>query len=167
MLGAYTRPARPSGALRGALRGWQGSCVPRDVLKVAERTERAVRRGVYAWRCCAVSGPRARPMLSVYIFLSCIQIVVIDKGHLFLWITTYTSIESEVCVYQKHRDEVLVSGDDSAFCMRPPEVYVEVVPYTSPCQPQQTHNVNAGLSTAGGRVIHRRRVSTSMCIVNI
>jgi len=53
----------------------------------------------------------------VYIFLSCIQIVVIGKPPRFLWITRYTSIGSGVYVYRKHRDEVLDRVDDSSLWM--------------------------------------------------
>jgi len=53
----------------------------------------------------------------VYIFLSCIQIVVIGKPPPFLWITPYTSIRSSVYVYRKHRDEMLARVDDSSFGM--------------------------------------------------
>lgn len=98
-------------------------------------------------------------VLSVYIFLSCIQIVVIGKRRPDLWITTYTSDRSRTCVYGKHRDGVLAGGDDSAIGMRAGEVYLQLVPYTSPSQPQGTHTESAYFSTAAGVVIHIARIS--------
>jgi len=53
----------------------------------------------------------------VYIFLSCIQIVVIDKPRRFLWITAYTSIGSDVYVYLNWRDEMPEHVDDSSVRM--------------------------------------------------
>lgn len=98
-------------------------------------------------------------VLSVYIFLSCIQIVVIGKRRPDLWITTYTSDRSRTCVYGNHRDGVLAGGDDSAIGMRAGEVYLQLVPYTSPSQPQGTHTESAYFSTAAGVVIHIARIS--------
>lgn len=98
-------------------------------------------------------------VLSVYIFLSCIQIVVIGKRRPDLWITTYTSDRSRTCVYGNHRDGVLAGGDDSAIGMRAGEVYLQLVPYTSPSQPQGTHTESAYFSTAAGVVIHIERIS--------
>lgn len=63
------------------------------------------------------TGPMTLLLRMVYIFLSCIQIVVIGKPRAFLWITPYTSIRSTVYVYRKHRDEMLAGVDDSSFRM--------------------------------------------------
>ena len=95
-------------------------------------------------------------VLSVYIFLLCIRIVVVNRGRTFLWITTYISIGSDIYVYRKHRERLLAGVDDSAIRMRTGGIPRRLVPAPSPCHPLATHTKPARLSTDFGRLIHMR-----------
>ncbi len=93
-------------------------------------------------------------VLSVYIFLLCIRIVVVNRGRPFLWITAYTSIGSDGYVYRKHRERLLAGVDDSTIRRRAGRIPRRLVPAPSPCHPLAAHTKPARLSTDFGRFIH-------------
>lgn len=93
-------------------------------------------------------------VLSVYLFLSCIQIVVVGKHPQPLWKTPKTSLPSTVYVNEKWSHRMLAEVEDSAQWMRRQPNPLRLMPEASPCRPQAAHNQSACLSTDRGAVIH-------------
>ena len=94
-------------------------------------------------------------------FSLCIQIVVVNNGGQFLWITTKSALHSWACCMQNRWYSVCPDVDDWRLPPHDTPTTLTLVPTPSTGEPQTAHTLCRWLSTAGGQVIHMTRPQRS------